>query len=653
MLGACYYPEHWPEPLWAEDARRMRDMGIGYVRIGEFAWSRIEPEPGLIELDWLRRSMDVLHAAGLKIVLGTPTATPPKWLIDQHPEILPVDREGRTRNFGSRRHYTFSSAVYRKESRRICEVIARALGTHPGLVGWQTDNEFGCHDTVLSWGEVDLKAFQGWLRRRYQSPDQLNAAWGNVFWSMELTRFDQVAIPNATVTEANPAARLDYWRFASDQVAEFHRDQAEILRAHSPGRFITHNFMGFFNEFDHFALSDDMDLASWDSYPIGFVERFPFTDAERARWAHTSHPDIAPFHHDLYRAVGRGRWWVMEQQPGPVNWAPWNPVPRKGQIRIFTWEALAHGAEVVTYFRWRQAPFGQEQMHAGLNLPNNGGLSQGGIEATVVGEELRALGPLPASTRAHVALVYDYEAYWITRIQPQGADFDYVALTFRWYEAVRRLGLDVDMVPPGGDLTGYDLVLAPTLPHISDAAANALAACPAQMLFGPRTGSKTRSFSIPDNLPPGPLADLIPMLVREVSSLRPGLSEAVTGEVAGTVSRWREYVEAGPGTTVTARFANGDPALIEYGARAYFCGWPDEILLGEMLRRLVVRTSLPVLDLPDGIRLRRRGHLTFAFNYDTPSWPIPTDAAPMLGPTVLKPGDVAVWHQLMVHRGLV
>ena len=239
MLGVCYYPEHWPETWWARDARRMVELGILYARIGEFAWSRIEPEPGRIELDWLRRAMDTLHAAGLRVVLGTPTATPPKWLVDRHPEIAPVDRDGRIRGFGSRRHYTFSSPEYRAESRRIVEVLARAFGDHPGLVGWQTDNEFGCHDTVLSFGAVDLAAFQGWLRRRYQTPDHLNEAWGNVFWSMEVSRFEEVALPVGAVTESNPAAMLDYWRFASDAVAEFNREQATILRAHSPGRLIS------------------------------------------------------------------------------------------------------------------------------------------------------------------------------------------------------------------------------------------------------------------------------------------------------------------------------------------------------------------------------------------------------------------------------
>jgi beta-galactosidase len=489
MLGVCYYPEHWPEAYWAEDGRRMRELGLGFVRIGEFAWSRYEPRRGDFRWGWLDRAMDALGGAGLRIVLGTPTAAPPKWLMDEHPEIAPVDGQGRPRGFGSRRHTTFSSRVYWRESARIVEALAERYGRHPALVGWQTDNEYGCHDTVLSWGAEDLKAFRDWLRRRYQSPEQFNEAWGSSFWSMEIRSFDEISLPNLTVTEPNPAARLDFWRFQSQQVGTYDRMQCEIIRRHSPGRWITHNFMGFFNQFDHWPLGEHLDFAAWDSYPIGLVEHFPFEETERLRWQDSSHPDIAPFHHDLYRAVGRGRFWVMEQQPGPVNWARWNPAPAPGMVRLWTIEAHAHGAEVVSYFRWRQAPFAQEQMHAGLNLPGSHELSPGGREAAAAAHDLARLGDLPRVERAPVAIVYDYEVHWVAAIEPQGEDFRYPELVFRWYEAIRRLGLDVDFAPPGARLDNYLLVLAPSLPIVSEEAERAFAAATGIDAFGPRSGS--------------------------------------------------------------------------------------------------------------------------------------------------------------------
>ncbi len=373
--------------------------------------------------------------------------------------------------------------------------------------------------------------------------------------------------------------------------------QCEILRAHSPGRWITHNFMGFFNDFDHWAVGDNLDVASWDSYPIGFVERFPFSEAEKNRWALTSHPDIAAFHHDLYRGVGRGRFWVMEQQPGPVNWAPWNPVPKRGMVRLWTWEALAHGAEAVSYFRWRQAPFAQEQMHAGLNLPGLHELSQGGREASLVGEELRALGELPASGKAEVAIVYDYETSWITRIQPQGQDFRYFELVFRWYEAVRRLGLDVDFVRPGASLQGYKLVLVPSLMTIPDAAAAAIEAADGLVLLGPRSGSKSRHHGIPAGLPPGTLAEKLGLRVLEVSSLRPGLSVKVGGGVKGNVTRWREYLDVTRGS-VLSTFDDGAPAFVRYGKLHYLAGWPEEALLSSVIGSLAKAAKLRTIRLP-------------------------------------------------------
>ncbi|MFD1625128.1 beta-galactosidase [Azospirillum griseum] len=641
MLGVCYYPEHWPESRWSVDAHRMRELGLTHVRIGEFAWSRLEPSRDRFTFDWLDRAIDVLHKAGLKIVLGTPTATPPKWLIDAHPDILPYDEQGHVRGFGSRRHYSFSSGTWWRESARIVEIVARRYGDHPGVVGWQTDNEYGCHSTTVSWGPEDRRAFRQWLRRRYQTPERLNEAWGAVFWSMEVNSFDEVELPNQAVTEVNPAARLDFQRFCSDQVAAYDRMQVDILRAHAPGRFITHNFMGFITDFDHFQVGANLDFASWDSYPIGFVERFPFTDAERALWAETSHPDIAPFHHDLYRGVGHGRFWVMEQQPGPVNWAPWNPVPKPGMVRLWTWEALAHGADVVSYFRWRQAPFAQEQMHAGLNLPGLDEWSVGGREAGQTADELAALGPLPDTCRSPVALVYDYATAWTTAIQPQGKDFCYEELVLRWYEAVRRLGLDIDVVPPGASLAGYALVLVPSLIHVTPAALTAFATATAPVLYGPRTGSRDDTFRIPDTLPPGPLAGLTGNRVTQVASLRPGLAVPVEGTVSGTAIRWREHLTTTG--TVLARFADGDPAFTATNGHHCLAAWPDEALLSAVMHHMAGVAGLPVVDLPAHVRLRRRGDLTFAFNYGTEDWLVPTQGTLLLGSNLLKPQEVSIW----------
>ena len=647
-LGVCYYPEHWPQSSWQRDAHRMKEMGIELVRIGEFAWSRIEPRRGQFDFGWLDEAMDILHQAGLQIILGTPTATPPKWLMDEFPTIAAVDEDRRIKGFGSRRHYSFSSADYWRESLRIVEIIAKRYGTHPGLVGWQTDNEYGCHDTTVSWGPEDLRAYKDWLRLHYQSADQLNEAWGSVFWSMELGDFDEVVLPNGTVTEPNPAARLDFWRFSSDQVARYDAMQCTILRAHSPDRWITHNFMGFISDFDHFKVADNLDIASWDSYPIGFVEKFPFSEEERCRWAETSHPDIAAFHHDLYRGVGRGHFGVMEQQPGPVNWAPWNPVPKPGMVRLWTLEALAHGAEFVSYFRWRQAHFAQEQQHAGLNLPQSDILSPGGKEAQQVAEEIARLqetmGENQGATKAPVALVFDYASHWATVIQPQGQDFRYEELAFRWYEAVRKLGLDVDFVQPGAAIGGYALVLVPCAIHVTPDLLVALSEAEGAVLYGPRSGSRDRQFKIADPLPPGPLAPLTGNRVTQASSLRPGLCDPVSGEVAGAAVRWREYLETD--ATVMAHFANGDPAITAKDNHHYLACWPDDALMDSVMAHMTKTAGLETILLPDHVRLRHHHGHVFAFNYGPEDWQLPSDAEPILGSSCLKAQDVAIWRRI-------
>jgi beta-galactosidase len=642
-LGVCYYPEHWSREWWADDAARMADIGLSHVRIGEFAWSRLEPEPGRFDWGWLDEAVETLHAAGLKVVMGTPTATPPKWLIDAHPDILAWDRNGRPRGFGSRRHYCFSSETYRAESARIVEAMAARYGRHPAVSAWQTDNEFGCHDTTLSYSPNAAKRFRTWLAQRYQSVEALNRAWGVVFWSEEFRSFDEVDPPNLTVTEPNPSHRLDYARFASDEVAGFNRSQAEIIRRLSPGRDITHNFMAFHSSFDHWTLGRDLDLASWDSYPLGNLQESWFRDDEKLRYLRHGHPDVQAFNHDLYRGVGRGRWWVMEQQPGPVNWARFNPAPIDGMVRAWSWEAFAHGAEAVTYFRWRQAPFAQEQMHAGLNRPDRVE-DTGGREARQVAAELTAVGELGPCGRAAAALVLDYEAQWHLAIQPQGQGFHWAPLAFELYAALRRLGLDIDIVSPDADLAGYRLIVCPSLPILSEATLARLDAAEGLVLAGPRTGSRTRDGHIPPDLPPGPLQARLPMQVTRVESLRPGGGPTVTiGGQAYASRLWRERIETG--ADVLATFDDGGPAWVRSGRWNYLAAWPEPALADAVIGRLAADAGLPTTALEDGVRLRTRDGVAFAINYagEPRRAPAPAGARFLLGGPELPPAGVAAW----------
>jgi beta-galactosidase len=513
------------------------------------------------------------------------------------------------------------------------------------VIAWQTDNEYGCHDTTISYSPMAARRFRFWLRARYGEIAALNSAWGNVFWSQEYRAFEEIDPPTQTVTEANPAHRLDYNRFASDEVVRFNRAQTEILRRHAPGRDILHNFMGFYTEFDHFDVARDLDVAAWDSYPLGFLEQFWFSAEEKARYLRQGHPDIAAFHHDLYRGVGRGRWQVIEQQPGPVNWAAYNPAPLPGMVRLWTWEAFAHGAEAVSYFRWRQAPFGQEQYHAGLLRPDRSE-DVGATEARAVAAELERVGALAASARAKVALVFSYEADWLMLIQPQGGDFRWLCLAFEVYSALRRVGLDVDIVDARDAFAGYDLIVVPSLPIVPAGFLQRVQASGAVVVFGPRSGSKTEHVAIPDRLAPGALAELIPARVLRVESLPPGAGARVLCGDRTLASRsWREHI--GTSAETVATFEDGGPAWIKSGSMHYLAAWPEPEFFDAVIAAAAVQAKLETQALPEGVRLRRRGGLRFAFNYapEPRETPAPKSAAFALGGPLLPPAGVAAWRE--------
>ena len=608
-LGVCYYPEHWDEAQWAEDAARMAALGLTWVRIGEFAWSRMEPEPGRMDWGWLDRAIATLGARGLKVVLGTPTASPPRWMVDKHPDMFAVDAAGKVRGFGSRRHYDFSHRGYRVECAKIVTAMAERYGKNPHVAAWQTDNEYACNETTLSYSEAAKAAFQDWLAQKYQSPDALNRAWGNVFWSMEYRDFREIGLPNLTVCEPNPSHVMDFRRFASDEVQSFNKLQVDIIRKHSAAP-VAHNFMGAITEFDHWEVGADLDIASWDSYPLGFLsDRIPAEADHKRRFVRQGDPDFQAFHHDLYRAVGRGRWWIMEQQPGPVNWAPYNPDPLPGMARLWAWEAFAHGAEAVCYFRWRQAPFAQEQMHAGLLRPDSAP-AQAFDEAGQVARELAAM-PDVGTARADVALVFDYASAWAWETQPQGRSFSYFWLVFHVYKGLRRLGLNVDILPPDtGDLSDYRMVLAPGLFTLSEPLKSALVGFKGTAVLGPRTNSKTPDFAIPVPLPPA-LPGLDARVIR-VESLPPDVPVPLAD--GGALINWREKLEGG--AKVVEVTEDGWPAVVSAGKLHYLAGWPDDQALTRILQRACAAEGIETDPLPEGLRRRDTDTHRFLFNYN-------------------------------------
>jgi beta-galactosidase len=609
----------------------------------------LEPRDGELHFEWLDDAVEVLSNAGLQVVMGTPTATPPKWLVNKFPEILPVDPDsGRTRGFGSRRHYDFSSEAYLSEAIRITAAMAERYGQHDAVVGWQTDNELGCHDTTLSASDAARAAFQNWCSERYSSIEALNTAWGNVFWSMEYRDFSEIELPVGAVTETNPAHRLAYRRFSSDKVVNFHERMVEIVREHAPGKFITHNFIPMSETgVDNFALAEPLDFASYDSYPLGRTDiQFRTAPAERFRkYMRTGHPDFATYYFDQTRGLRGNRFWVMEQQPGPVNWADNNPRPARGMIRLWTLEAFAHGADCVSYFRWRQAPFAQEQMHAGL-------LRQDNSRADAWPEVEQAIADIAllnlhdeARQQAPVAIVTGAESFWVTDIERQSASYNFDDVQFAYYHALRRLGINVDFVSKDAEFDGYQLVVAPCLPVIEESFVDKCKQSKAIIIFGPRSGAKTSEFGFPSSLPPAALQRIAPLRVLSVETLRADCLESLTWNAEQFDSIvWREELQA-PDAEVLAQYEDGGPAVVRYDRIIYIGTLTCANFLQNFLSDICREASIVTRNMAEDLRIQRRGDLMFAFNYSNQeqALELKDDVQILLGDRRVKPHDVTVW----------
>ena len=434
-FGVCYYPEHWPESRWALDAQMMREAGIEIVRIAEFAWTKMEPAEGRFEWDWLDRAIETLAAEGLQVILGTPTATPPAWLTRSYPEILRVDGNGRSRDHGTRRHYCPTNQTYRSQCQKIVTTMVERYANHPAIIGWQTDNEIGGGHTGRCYCEDCSASFREWLKAKYGSLDALNTAWGNIFWSQSYSDWDQIRTPSDHIDKKNPSHELDYFRFASDTFVDFQKEQIDILREKAPNHFITHNFMGLYQDLDQFDLAADLDFATWDNYPTGNPERWrqlmypPGMNTDRCDpvYAHdVGDPIITGMAHALTRALKDKPFWIMEQQCGQINWGKINQWVRPNTTRLWSWHALMEGADTIIYFRWRPTLFAHEQYHSGI-LKQDSTPDFGYYEHLKLAQEKELLDDITDQPfTADVAIMFDFNDLWALQLQPHRQDYHYL-----------------------------------------------------------------------------------------------------------------------------------------------------------------------------------------------------------------------------------
>lgn len=602
QLGVCYYPEHWPEELWEEDMRRMREMHISVIRVAEFAWSILEPTEGEFCFDFFRRVLDLAQRHGLQVILGTPTATPPAWLTHKYPEVLNATREGVVYRHGMRRHYNYSSPVYRKLCARITRKMADAYADHPAVIGWQIDNELNC-ETSEFYAEADHVAFRAWLRARYGTLDQLNEAWGTVFWSQTYTDWEQVHLSRPTPSDsANPHLLLDEKRFFSDNTIAFAEIQGTALRERiPPHQWITTN--GLFPHLDNHELTDRvLDFFSYDSYPQ-FAVVWPSKEQEPLHdrgWSMrlTAVRSISP------------NFAVMEQQSGPGGWVNRleMPSPRPGQLRLWSYQSVLHGTDLLVYFRWRTAPFGTEIYWHGIydhpKVPN-----RRVAEVEQVGREFAAVGSALAGTRyqAKVALLRDYDNPWDGEIDKWHGPMFWRSLGC-WYKQLQYAHIPADMLTIRETTTleqlqAYEVLVYPHPAILTVATAQLLTAYAEQggtVLFGARTGSKDQRGHRRMQPLPGPARELCGVSVEDFSLIR--------GELAATL-RWVDgQAESSPvaeafneilriedaAVEVVAEYASqyysGKPALtrrtVGKGAVYYYGAAYSEPVVDELIRRI-------------------------------------------------------------------
>ena len=457
LLGVDYYPDQTPESLWEEDARMMAEFGITNVRVAEFAWSLMEPSEGKFEFAWLRHAIDILQKHGIAVILGTPSAAPPPWLTAKYPEVLMVNDEGMTISPGGRRFTCPTNKVYRRLSLAIASEMARAFTDTPGVIGWQIDNEF----TLQRWGRCYCKycraGFQDWLRNKYGSLDAINSKWGTAFWSQVYTDFGQIPVPLPSNGDPNPGLALDYDRYQSFANASFLEEQLVMLRKTCPRHFVTTNNVGApLDTIDLHELYRNLDFVCHDNYP-GFVQIF----------SQGMPPEIVPtviaLGHDSMRCVKDGKpYLIMEEQSGKAGQRFFAPQPHKGQLRLWTYQAIAHGAMGVNYFRWDTATFGAEEYwHGLLNHDRSKSIGFDEIQQTI--KELKTLGRemLESSYSADSALVFDLDSDWALQIQPGNNKLTYQSHLISWYASIAGAHTGIDIIRADADLSRYKAVFAP------------------------------------------------------------------------------------------------------------------------------------------------------------------------------------------------
>jgi len=535
-FGVDYHPEQWvhpyggtaedPEAEWGRDAELMQTAGVNVVRIGEFTWGLCETEEGAYDFTWLKRVMDILGKAGIKVVLATPTAAPPVWLARKHVEILPIDERGLVKHEGTRRAVCLNSDVFWNYSKRIVEEMAKALGQHPDLIAWQIDNGLGGNFTEASFNEDTRRDWHSWLESKYETIQRLNDLMGLRHWGQVVTRWDEVPMPMVAPTLHNPALVLDWCRFCSDTIVQFVKMQADVLREATPQCPVTTNLRPLVHRFDHFDLAEVIDFVAIES-----------TAAIKAKSAELA-CEI-----DMLRSLkksgirtpdGDTGFWVIEQKAGNVSWQEVNSLVRPGVLRMFTYQLISRGATAIFFFRWRQPRFGTEKFHGAVLAHHPRPDGRIFKEVSQLGDEVKLLAPSLQGTkvRAETCILYTHDNEWALQQPNQPNKFfnlrEHILL---FYTALHDRNIAVDFARPTEDLSQYKIVFAPSLHLLAGGEADLL------KLYVQNGGTIVATFNTglvdehnmaPETGYPHDLTDLFGLEVLEFDQLPPGEENHLT-----------------------------------------------------------------------------------------------------------------------------
>ncbi|MFJ9024828.1 beta-galactosidase [Streptomyces sp. NPDC102259] len=548
--GADYNPEQWPRDVWEEDVRLMREAGVTVVSVGIFSWARIQTGPDTWDFGWLDEIMDLLHAGGIGVDLATATASPPPWLTTAHPEILPVTANGETLWPGARQHWRPTSPVFREYALRLVRKIADRYKDHPALVAWHVSNELGCHN-VYDFSDDAARAFRIWLRARYDTLDALNHAWGTAFWSQRYSDWEQILPPRLAASHPNPTQQLDFKRFSSDALKDHLIAEREILKGITPGVPVTTNFMVMGN-------TKGMNYPDWAG-EIDFVSN-----------DHYVHPgpqdrDELSFSANLTSGIAAGRpWFLMEHSTSAVNWQPVNVAKRRGDLARDALLHVAHGADAVCYFQWRQSAAGAEKYHSAM-VPHAGPDSDLFRAVAGLGATLKALAPVAGSERepAAVGILYDWDSWWASEQDSHPtALLDYRQEALDWYSALLALGVRADLVTTRADLSRHRVLIAPVLHVVPAELAKDLTRYAEQ---GGHLVTTYFSGVVDENDHvwlggyPGALRDLLGIRIEEFGPLLAGESVELDDATSGTL--WTDRITVTDGDTeVLAHYRTGEQA---------------------------------------------------------------------------------------------